>query len=153
MTPRLASNIVLAALLLVVFAAVTLGREGTAWAQNEARTPNPGEGVICIWSIYSIAAEVGRRCRPGEDAEFQQALTDAVARIDNYVVENTEPAWTSDQVAAFRRQQGLEGAPQEQVCKGEPARLYEWLAPHGAENIRRYVDALRPGLPTWGTCF
>lgn len=38
--------------------AVTFVNDPRALAHSGARGPEPGEGVICAWAIYTIASEV-----------------------------------------------------------------------------------------------
>ncbi|MBI1251792.1 MAG: hypothetical protein GC189_10000 [Alphaproteobacteria bacterium] len=125
-----------------------------AIAQSGRRTPEPGEGVICAWALYSVAAEVGRRCFPGQNVEVNEELVRSVARIDAFVIANTDPQTTKQQIDEFKRQQGGVGADQESLCRGDAVQIYRSLAAQGALEIRRSIDTLvsRPGSPTWGTC-
>ena len=135
------------------FAAVLLAQP-PAFARTEPETPPPGEGVICAWAIYSAMAEVGSRCHPGEDVEVQKELTRAVASIDAYVIANSTPAPTPEQIEGFKRSQGSVGDTKAQLCRGDMDELYGAIAAQGAPEIRRFIDELvaRPGPPTWGDC-
>ena len=134
--------------------AATFFSDPRAEAQG-VRTPRPGEGVFCAWAIYTVVTEVGRRCHPGENAEVQAELERSVSRIDAYVVANTNPPVTPQQIEEFKRQQGHLGEPQESLCRGDPDQLYRSITEQGASAIRESVDGLvsQPGEPTWGTCF
>jgi hypothetical protein len=131
-----------------------LGGEPFAFAQSGRRTPEPGEGVICAWALYSVATEVAGRCYPGQNVEVQQELVRSVARIDAFVIANADPQVTEQQVEEFKRQQGGVGADEELLCHGDAEQLYQSLAAQGASEIRQSIDTLvsRPGPPTWGTC-
>jgi len=144
----------LVGVLIAAIVAVGTLTEPRALAQTGARTPEPGEGVVCAWALYTVAREVGRRCHPGEDVELQEALEQAVSEIDAYVVANTNPSATQQQIDEFKRQQGHVGASEEFLCRGDPSELYRSLAEQGAPAIRASLDAAlsRPGQPTWGTC-
>jgi hypothetical protein len=111
-----------------------------------------GEGVICLWGITNAAAEIGRRCRPGQSSAFQAELERSVGRVDAYVLRNS-PA-TAEDIARFKREQGLSETPQAQLCTGELIAFYDHLAARGPEALRSEVDRLlsRPGPPTWGDC-
>lgn len=125
-----------------------------AFAQSGRRTPEPGEGVICAWALYSVAAEVGGRCYPDQNVEVNEELVRSVARIDAFVIANTDPQVTDQQVDEFKRLQGGVGAAEEFLCHGDAVQIYQSLAAQGASEIRQSIDTLvsRPGPPTWGTC-
>lgn len=114
----------------------------------------PGEGVICAWAIMAAMNEVGRRCYPGQHADVQATLRDALTRIDAYVVANATPPPTQDQIDDFKRRQGSSDATHDQVCRGDADQMYLHFVEQGAEAIRAYIDPLlaRPGEPRWGTC-
>jgi len=97
MTVRQAASALLACALSVAGAA----REPAAEAPPDPAAERPaGEGVLCMMAIANAMAEVGRRCRPGEDPEFQAELARSIARFDDYVQRNA-PATPAD-LAAFR---------------------------------------------------
>lgn len=127
---------------------------GTAQRQAEegGLQLSPATGVLCMWALVTAVAEVGRRCRAGEDPAFQAELDLSVERVDEFVRRNSDS--TPEQVAAFKREQGLVGAPAAQLCTGDPLQLYEAFASAGPDALRSSVDDLlaRPGPPTWGTC-
>jgi hypothetical protein len=129
-----------------------------ALAQTEQQSPlsepQPGEGVICAWAVYTAMDEVGRRCLPGESVEFQAELRRSVTRIDEYVIQNASPPLTPEQIAEFKRRQGKVGSPLEQLCNAEMVGGFRSFAELGAETLRTKTDALlvRPAMPTWGTC-
>ncbi|MBL8543328.1 MAG: hypothetical protein JNJ63_05920 [Hyphomonadaceae bacterium] len=125
-----------------------------ASAQDSPRASKPGEGVICAWALYTVASEVGRRCHPGEDVELQEELERAVSQIDAYVVANTNPHVTQQQLHEFKRQQGHVGDSEEFLCHGDAHDLYRSSVEQGASAIRAHVENMisRPGEPTWGTC-
>ena len=135
-------------------AAVAIIMASVVAARAQVREPEPGEGVICAWAIYSAMIEVASRCFPGEHADVQVALRDGVSRIDDYVRRNGEPPPSEEDIARFKREQGLVGAPTEQLCHGDAVGMYHAIAAQGAEKIRESIDAVvaRPGRPSWGTC-
>lgn len=146
--------VLLIAVVVATTVAATLSDKPRALAQTGPRTPEPGEGVICAWAIYTAAAEIGRRCHPGENAEAQEELQRSVSRIDAYVVANTNPHETQQQLDEFKRRQGHVGDSLEFLCHGFADQLYRSIAQQGAQAIRESVDSMvsRPGEPTWGTC-
>ena len=60
----------------------------SAGAPTAAREPPPGEGLVCVWALVVSAAEVGRRCFPGENPEFQAELERSEAKLDAFVRAN-----------------------------------------------------------------
>src|SRR3954470_18213705 len=50
----------------------------------------PAMGTICAVALYSAVQEVGKRCFPGEDSEFQAEVGRAVARLDAFVLANSD---------------------------------------------------------------
>jgi hypothetical protein len=108
--------------------------------------------VLCLWGLTSAAAEIGRQCRVGQNPAFQAELERSVSRFDDYVLAN---GMTAEQVAQFKRQQGLSGAPEARLCTGELISFYDHMAAGGPEGLRAAVDELvsRPGRPSWGDCF
>lgn len=139
-----------AALLVIAIASDSAGSTG----QSNAARPGqaPGEGVLCLWAMTSVAAEVGRQCRAGANPAVQHELDDAVARFEAYVRRNSEA--TDAEIGEFRRRQGLGGADNSRLCHGDPLRAYDEMAAAGAERVRREVDRMlaRPGRPAWGDC-
>lgn len=123
---------------------------GPAVAQPSSE--KPGEGVICAWAIMTTMAEVGDRCFPGEDPDYQRELHSAVSRLDAYVAKNSKR--TPAEIQAFKRQQAHVGAPVEAICHGDVVEMYRALHKRGAPSVRAIVDqvAAHDGEPTWGTC-
>jgi hypothetical protein len=145
-----------AAVVIAGFLAFAFGvnRTDDASAQTEPRESEPGEGVVCAWAIYSAMAEVGGRCLPEEDLEFQEELQRSVARIDEYVLLNASPPVTVEQVAEFKREQGNTDSTTEHLCGAEMIGYFRSFAEQGADSVRTATDQMlaRPGNPTWGTC-
>lgn len=146
--------VLVGAAVVVATVAALLSDNPRAIAQTSARTPAPGEGVICAWAIYTVALEVGTRCHPGEDADVQAELQHSVSMVDAYVTANTNPHATQQQLDEFKRSQGHVGEPLASLCHGDPEQLYRSIVQQGAPAIRESVSGLvsRPGEPTWGTC-
>jgi len=126
-----------------------------AIAQDGARKPLPGQGVLCSWAIMAAVAEIGRKCHAGENPELQAELDGAVARIDAYVLANSDPAMTPAAVEEFKRFQGHTDTPAATLCvPGDGETMYQRLAQVGPDVIRTTTDDIleRPGNPTWGDC-
>ncbi len=133
---------------------VALALGSPAGAQQRER--EPGEQVICIWAIYGVAAEVGKRCHANEDPGVQAELQRSLSRIREYVLANSDPAVTPEQVETFERNQTHSDAPQDAAfCRGDAEQLYQSITEQGEQTIRTSTDDLlaRPGNPSWGTCF
>jgi hypothetical protein len=140
---------------IVLFAAsssaVLLNAEPPADSPPESRERALGVGVLCLWGITNGAAEIGRQCRPGQNLAFQAELERSVSRFDDYVLRN---GLTPEQVAQFKREQGLSGTPQAALCTGELIAFYNHMSAQGPDGLRSEVDRLvsRPGRPSWGDC-
>ena len=127
----------------------------SAIAQGGARKPPPGEGVLCSWAILAAVAEIGRKCHGGENPELQSELEGAIARIDAYVLANSDPAMTPAAVEEFKRFQGHKDVPAATMCvPGDGEVMYQRLAQVGPDVIRTATDEIleRPGNPAWGDC-
>ncbi|WP_166038070.1 hypothetical protein [Sphingosinicella sp. YJ22] len=120
-------------------------------AEPSATIP-AGTGVICIMAIFNAVAEVGRRCFPGQDPEFQAELGRAVDQIDQYVLRNS--AATPADLERFKQEQANVGEPSAAVCRSEVIGMYRNLARRGTASLRSETEALvaRPGPPEWGDC-
>ncbi len=134
-------------------------RAGQAAGPAEQKTPDAeilseprGQGVFCGWAFMVLAREVGKQCFAGQDPEFQAQLNESVSRIDQYVIKNGQ--LTAADVAAFKKEQGEEGAPASVLCHGDPVVLYKLFRSKGVGAIKSLTEALvsRPGKPSWGTC-
>jgi hypothetical protein len=120
-------------------------------AAQPPQTP-PGEGVLCMLALLSIANQVGLACHPGEAPEYQAALQSSVDRLEDYVV--TNGGGSRSDLERFLREQGGAGAPKTRLCTGDAASFYDAFRKGGAQRLREATDQMvsRPGKPTWGTC-
>lgn len=125
-----------------------------ALGQSPLRETEPGEGAYCGWAIYTAMLEVGTRCHAGDDVEVQRELARSVSRIEAYVIANSNPSPTAEEIENFKREQGAVGRSLDNLCHGDAEEMYRSVVALGSSNIRESVDALvaRPGPPTWGTC-
>lgn len=136
-----------------LLAALLLALAGApAFGDTPEQAEPPGTGVLCGWAFMAFAAEVGRQCFPGQDAEFQAELAGYVSRYDDYVARNGGA--TPDQIAAFKTRQGHFGDAKEVVCRRDSLEFYRAMRDMNPEERRAVVDEAlaRPGEPTWGTC-
>lgn len=119
----------------------------TATSEREA-----GVGVICALGIYNAVAEVGRQCFPEQDAAFKAELNQSLAKLDSYVLRNSES--TAADLVRFKQEQSLVGRPKDLVCTDELMDMYRATVSAGRTKLTKHVDALvaRPGKPTWGDC-
>ena len=135
-------------------ASLLLSSPSAATDPEPAQVPEtaPGTGALCLFALTSVAAEVGRRCRSGENEDFQVELDRTVGQFEAYVLSNSEA--NAEQVAEFRRRQGGTAASTEALCEGDAVVFYESVVSRGIETFRREVDHIlrRPGPPTWGDC-
>ena len=137
-----------------------IAREGLADPPHNAQKGNsvaapavrpPETGLLCIWGLTNAVAEVGRRCRAGQNPAMQAELESAIIRIEARV---RQSGIREDLIAAFRREQGLGGASDAQLCAGDAAGMYEHFVRAGPEWLRTETDRViaQPGLPQWGDC-
>jgi hypothetical protein len=117
------------------------------------RLSPPGEGVLCMMVFVDVAAEVGRRCFPGQNLPFQTRVESAEAKFDAYVLKNG-PA-TPAQLAAFKKDQARIGSPAfECNAGGDLVQTYKNFLAVDPNFLTTEVDKLlaRPGRPTFGDC-
>ncbi len=126
-----------------------------ALAQEPEAPRPPGEGVLCQWALLLVVAEVAARCEIGQDASTTAALESALARVEQYVVDNSQPPMTASDIQTFKRLQGSVGAPRDHVCRPDALQLHQAFVSLGPTVLGQHVDSLlaRPGPPTWGVCF
>lgn len=129
------------------------GAAAPVW-QDRLEAP-PGEGVICAVALFGAIEEIGRRCYPDRLPEFQAELRQSLARLDAYVLANSD--MTAEDLARFKADQSGADVPDAELCSSEFGSIYTDPAPAAttdAMEFSAYVDRLvaRPGEPTWGTC-
>ena len=135
--------------------ALLTGAASAPAAPQDARETPPGEGIICAMAIFGVIAEIGRRCYPDSLPEFQEELRQSLARMDAYVLANSD--MTPEDLERFKADQTGASVPDAELCSSDFASIYT-ESPSAettdAGEFRSYVDQLvaRPGTPTWGTC-
>jgi len=114
--------------------------------------PKPGEGVLCLWALTSVASEVGKHCSRKNDPAFQSVLESSVALMDQYVLANGHIG--VEAVVKFKSQQGGVGQSAAKLCTGDGIQLYDNLHAQGSAVVKEGVQkaVARPGMPTWGDC-
>ena len=119
---------------------------------DEPAPAAPGAGVMCVLGVEVAAAEVGRRCFKDQDPALQVELGRAVARLEDYVLENGPPS--PEDLARVTASRNLARLPDAKLCQGDVAPLYLTLRAAGPERLRSETDHLeaRRGTPTWGDC-
>jgi hypothetical protein len=113
-----------------------------------------GKGaVLCAWSLYVVAQEVGRRRHAGEDAAFQDELARSVARTDAFILRNSSAHPTPADLAA-RKALALRETPAAALCTGTTAELYDQFRKQGAAALRASTDDLLsvPREPVMNPC-
>ena len=113
-----------------------------------------GKGaVLCAWSLYVVAQEVGRRCHAGEDAAFQDELGRSVARTDAFILRNSSAHPKPADLAA-RKAMALRETPAAALCAGTTAELYDQFRRQGAAALRASTDDLLsvPREPVMNPC-
>lgn len=75
---------------LTVLAAIGIAGFGNAPRPMQEREAPAGEGVICLWAVYSFVAEVVERCPTDASPEMKAELKRSVDRLDAYVRANSE---------------------------------------------------------------
>ncbi|WP_298673266.1 hypothetical protein [uncultured Sphingomonas sp.] len=130
----------------------TAGVAFSGSARSEQPEPKPGDGVLCLWALTSVASEVGKHCPGKNDPAFQTALDQSVAVMDQYVLVNGRIDATG--IAKFKAQQGGVGQSAAELCTPDKTQIYDHLHSQGADAIREAVRkaVARPGTPAWGDC-
>jgi hypothetical protein len=152
---RLLAMFAMAAIMTAAIARAGLAdRPGNALEGNNLSAPAvrpPETGLLCIWALTNAVAEVGRRCRTGQNPAMQAELESALTRMEARV---RQSGIREDLIAAFRREQGLSGASDAQICAGDASGMYEHFVRAGPEWLRAETDRAiaQPGLPQWGDC-
>jgi hypothetical protein len=130
---------------------------GFAYAQQPEQefALNPEDvkhgAVLCSWGILLGVREFGDKCDPEKDVRFQAALDDAIARIDQFIIDNAP--MTREKVEQYK--QSLLRVPRDKLCKTPDLRqLYELERKAGPEDIARNVTDLLsvPRKPVANPC-
>jgi hypothetical protein len=101
----------------------------------------------CHYTMYVVAAEVGRQCRVGRDQEFQAELKRTVARFEA-VIRAGNTYFTTEQLNGFKAMQI--GGPAPIKCNEKALDLYEALHKRGTDRLRMAVDkVLTPPKGGW----
>jgi len=114
--------------------------------------PNSEAGLLCSLARLHIVAGVGRRCFAGQDAPFQAAVADAVARLQAHAQDG--PGMSRADLDAFARAMAGDDRDDAGVCDAEGISIYRTAREGGLEGLRMEVEhqLARPGPPRWGTC-
>ena len=112
----------------------------------------PGRGVLCLGTFIYFVEMTGKRCRAGQDAEFQVRIAGYSKRFDEYIVRNTggNPAV----LEKFKEGQNLDSEDRRYICEGDAAESYDRFKSADAGELDRAVDALlaKDGPPSFGDC-
>jgi hypothetical protein len=101
----------------------------------------------CRYSIYVIAAEVGRQCRAGRDLDFQAELERTVARYEA-VIRAGDSYFTTEHLKNFKAMQ-IDG-PDPIKCNEVALNVYEAFHKKGTNRLRIAVDSqLTPPKGGW----
>ena len=123
-----------------------------AVAQTGAPAPPPdGEaGLLCSLARLHVVAGVGRRCLSGQDAPFQAAVGDAIARLEAHA----GSAMSRGELDDFARSMAGDDRSDAAVCDEEGLGIYRSARDDGAEALQAEVERqlARPGPPRWGVC-
>lgn len=114
---------------------------------------DPAVGTVCLWAIYNVIDQVGKRCHKGEDAALQAFVAQGAARLDQVL--RDKGGMTEEQLARFKREQTGTDVPDAEFCKPNGADgFYKPAREQKLEAMRRDLDKVlaRPGKPTWGDC-
>jgi len=114
--------------------------------------PKPGEGVLCLWALTSVAAEVAKNCPGKADPEFQAALDESVSRMDRYVT--TNGSMSTEEIDKIKRRHGGVGLDVAKLCSTDALQLYDVMHSQGSKALRYGVSKVvaRAGTPAWGDC-
>ena len=153
---RLLAVVALAAILTATAGARLAEPSGNAFELNaqELNTveidPAPaahGEGLICVWAIYSNLLEIGRRCGVTPSPAFQAELEGSVSRMEAYA-RRQSPARAAD-MAGFRRREIVGDT---RLCDADAVGTYHELSRTDPARVRQDVDEMLARSPPveWG---
>lgn len=114
---------------------------------------DPGVGTVCLWAMYNVIDQVGKRCHPGEEAVFQTFIADGAKRLDRVMIE--KGGMSEADLGAFKRQQTGTDMPDREFCKPDgPAGFYKAVRGKELDDMRRDLETVlaRRGKPGWGDC-
>jgi hypothetical protein len=137
---------------LALLAASAQAGPASETALSRPAVREPAMGTICAVALYTVVQEVGKRCFPGEDSEFQTQVARSVARLDAFVLANSDIGQAG--LEQLKREQSLVGAPRAEVCSETPVGIYRAFAREGSESLRAETEMLtaRPRPAVWGDC-
>jgi len=109
--------------------------------------------VMCVWGIYTALRSVFDLCPTNSgDEELKTALDDAINRIDDFILANSNAGVTKEGLQAQVRkqmlaaQEKLNGLPDDvraQKCyAGDAAKMLDRLRSKPTDSIKRSVDDL-----------
>lgn len=102
-----------------------------------------GKGaVLCMLGLLEGVEKIGSECRAGEDPEFQHEVRRSIERIDQFVVENSVPRLTSEQVTAQRAARDRMVVPHVSLCGKDSVLIYQALRAGGADKLRASMTDL-----------
>lgn len=111
-----------------------------------AMVDRTGKGaVLCMWSLYVAAQELGRRCFAGQDPDFQAELARSIARTEDFIVKNSSSPTTLADLQARKASEAAGAADDlrpEKLCKSEWPQLYTNFKSAGAAGLRAGTDEL-----------
>lgn len=139
---------------IAIFTAITPTSVGQASSVDflSQESSEPGNGVLCTWTLLFLASNVGRRCPGKYDEAFQIPLDRGVADLDRYVLENS--SWSTERLAQFKGNQIGQLNYTGGECSVATISMFEAIRLKGMPAIRRNIEQAiaRPGVPTWGRC-
>ncbi|MEJ0076978.1 MAG: hypothetical protein WDO17_16340 [Alphaproteobacteria bacterium] len=119
--------------------------------------PDPHGAVLCSWHIYLMMKNWGDTCFPSERTEFKLALSEAIEKIEAFImasspatqrdIERARSKMSSD-TAASRRRLGRD------ACTALDKERYRYSEAQGASAIRDDITKLLavPRKPVMNPC-
>ena len=104
------------------------------------QTDRTGKGaVLCIWGILEAARAAGRECFKGQDQEFQSELDASLARMDQFIIQNSSHHLTQAGLETRRAQSIRQLHSLGNICTGDAGGMYAVFRTRGVAQLRTLV--------------
>lgn len=120
---------------------------------NTALVDRTGKGpMLCVWSLYVAAQDVGRQCFPGQDKRLQAELATSIRTTDAFILKNSSSHPTPADLAV--RKAVILREVKAQACAGDTLELYRAFQKGGVAALRASTDEMLsiPREPVMNPC-
>ena len=105
------------------------------------QTDRTGKGaVLCMWGILDAVRTAGRECFKGQDKDFQSELNPSLARMDQFIIQNSSHHATQATIDAIRSQGTRQHHSLGNICTGDASKMYLSFRARGVAQLRALVS-------------